>query len=163
MTLEVGKKYHVIVINIVKSGIVVQLDDGSTALIHISRISDKFVADIREFVNIRDEFEALGVEGLSRPVELSLRHLNLRRNVNRDNRNDEVDNKQANRAKKPTAKYTSRKSRKYSAVDPDDLFPSRRSTGQSLDDMIAASQKDLKDKIGHEPKPRSRPRRNGKE
>lgn len=142
MELEVGKDYHVIVINIVKSGAIVQLDDGSTALIHISRISDKFVADIRDFVQVRGEYVARGVEGSARPVELSLKHLDLRPEPVKPQvyaKQQRAENKQPKRAKV-------RSSKRPPSVD--EMFPTLRPGSQSLEDMIQASNRAFKDKVG---------------
>jgi len=77
MYFEVGKKYKVKVIRFVNSGIVVELEDKTTSLIHISQISSNFVESAKDFVTMGEEYEALGVEGKSKPVELSLKYLNL--------------------------------------------------------------------------------------
>lgn len=167
MQLEVGKKYHVIVINIVKSGAVVELDDKTTALIHISRISDNFVADIRDFVEVRGEYEAIGVEGFAHPVELSLKHLNLRKGA----ASKKLEETLPERVQKPlrpkpktATSKTSRLSRNNQPADVLSTFSGAHSC-QSLEDMIAASNKDLRDKIGRDPRPRpgKRRRSSGKE
>ena len=161
MQLEVGKKYHVIVINIVQSGAVVELDDKSTALIHISRISDSFVADIRDFVEIRGEYEALGVEGFARPVELSLKHLNLRKAADKTVQPVKPARKEysqpAKQARKPIRQNKPTTSRPADVLH---TFAGSHSC-QTLDDMIAASNKDLRDKIGCDPSRMQGKRRKG--
>lgn len=142
MELEVGKDYNVIVINIVKSGVIVQLEDGSTALIHISRISDKFVADIRDFVQIRGEYVARGVEGTARPVELSLKHLDLRP----ESQAPRMSTRPASSAPKQQRRSSTHK--RVAPPSIDDMFPTMRPGSQSLEDMIAASNKAFKDKVG---------------
>lgn len=156
MELEVGKDYHVIVINIVKSGAIVRLDDGSTALIHISRISDKFVSEIRDFVQIRGEYVARGVPGAARPVELSLQHLDLRPGQEKQ----VTPSKQTSNTRvKPKCASV----RKGPPPAIDEIFPTRVANGQSLDDMISASTKSFKDKVKRDsthqhPSKRRRPR-----
>ena len=127
-----------------KSGAIVQLDDGSTALIHISRISDKFVADIRDFVQVRGEYVARGVAGTARPVELSLKHLDLRPDPTRPQghiKPNRQDHKQPTRANMHSSKRP---------PSVDDMFPATQPGSQSLEDMIQASNKAFKDKIGND-------------
>lgn len=73
MELVVGDRYDITVVNIVKSGAIVELKDGSTELIHISNLSNKYVQDISEFVQIGDMYTAIAIPGRSRDIELSLK------------------------------------------------------------------------------------------
>lgn len=82
MNLVLGEHYNVVVVKFVSSGIVVRLEDRSTELIHTSRISDKFVKDPANFVQVDQILDAECVEGRTRPLELSLKHLNLNNNRN---------------------------------------------------------------------------------
>lgn len=77
MEIQLNQKYTVKVIKIIKCGCIVELDDKSTQLIHLSQISNQFVRCPEEFVSVGDVFEALGVPGVKNPVELSLKHLGL--------------------------------------------------------------------------------------
>lgn len=77
MEIQLNQKYTVKVIKIIKCGCIVELDDKSTQLIHLSQISNQFVRCPEEFVSVGDVFEALGVTGVKNPVELSLKHLGL--------------------------------------------------------------------------------------
>lgn len=77
MQLELEKSYNVEVIKISTKGLIVKLEDSSTELIHISRISNSFVHDLSEIFKLGDTFEAKGVIGKARAIELSLAHLNL--------------------------------------------------------------------------------------
>lgn len=80
MELLLGQRYEVVVRYIKhKKGIIVEFVDNpeETAFIHVSRISDKFVANIEDFVTCGEILLAECVEGLAHPLELSLKHLNL--------------------------------------------------------------------------------------
>lgn len=80
MELVLGQTYEVVVRYIKhKKGIIVEFVDNpeETAFIHVSRISDKFVANIEDFVTCGEILIAECVEGLAHPLELSLKHLNL--------------------------------------------------------------------------------------
>lgn len=81
MELLLGQKYEVVVRHIKpKKGIVVEFvgyEGEMTEFIHISKISDKFVVNIEDFVTCGEILVAECVEGLAHPLELSLKHLNL--------------------------------------------------------------------------------------
>ena len=85
MNLVLGEHYNVVVVKFVSSGVVVSLEDQSTELIHTSRISDKYVKDPANFVQIGQKLDAECVEGRSRPLELSLKHLNLNNRCDKSN------------------------------------------------------------------------------
>lgn len=78
MHLTEGITYLAKVVRIIPTGIIVELTDHRTELIHISNISDKYIKDISEIVSVGDVYSAKGIVGKRRPVELSLKHLNLR-------------------------------------------------------------------------------------
>ena len=77
MKLVQGQMYTVSVKEIVPAGAVVTLEDGSTQLVHISNISNMFVRDVGNFLEVGQTLEAEAVEGRARPVELSFKHLDL--------------------------------------------------------------------------------------
>ena len=77
MDLELDKVYPVKVTKILQKGIIVELEDQSTQFIHVSQISDKFVADPNNFVHVDSIYQAKGIKGKARPIELSLKHLKL--------------------------------------------------------------------------------------
>ena len=77
MELKLGQTYKVKVIKLIQYGCIVKLEDNSTELIHLSQISNQFVNNVEEFVNVGDMFDAKGVSGTKNPVQLSLKHLNL--------------------------------------------------------------------------------------
>lgn len=77
MNLIVDELYDVEVLKISNKGLIVKLEDNSTELIHISRISSSYVRNLEDIFKVGDTYEAKAVKGIARPVELSLVHLNL--------------------------------------------------------------------------------------
>lgn len=77
MELVLGEEYSVSVIKFVSSGIIVKMSDSSTQLIHLSRLSSKFVSDPSNLVSIGQVLTARCVKGLGKPLELSILHLGL--------------------------------------------------------------------------------------
>lgn len=77
MNLEIGKQYNVTVVKILAVGAVVELDDKSTELIHISNIADCYVSDVADFVSVGREYVATCEEGVKKPIQLSLKPLRL--------------------------------------------------------------------------------------
>lgn len=78
MELQIGKKYKVTVSKIIKVGAIVEMEDGSTELIHISNISNDYVANIEDFVTVGSAYEATCQAGKTKSIELTLRPLNLK-------------------------------------------------------------------------------------
>ena len=139
MKLEAGKKYDVIVIRAIKSGIIVRLkDDGSTELIHVSNISDRFVKNVEDFVTIGEEYTAECIDGYDGRLQLSLKHLNLKNSRKSNIRTEDINVIPA----PPRKQYhrTTNRSGKFH------MKPVADSTS-NLDDMIAACDKVLKDKL----------------
>lgn len=60
MNIEPNSEYEVEVIRIVKSGVIVKLEDSSTELIHISNLSNRFVSKIEDVVSVGDKLKAYG-------------------------------------------------------------------------------------------------------
>jgi len=54
MAVEVGSKYQGKVTGITHFGAFVELPGGETGMVHISEISDDYVKDIRDFLNVND-------------------------------------------------------------------------------------------------------------
>ena len=84
MQIELSVHYQVKVIRFVRCGCIVSLPDKSTQLIHVSQISPLFVSEPSDFVTIGEVYDAVGVPGTDRPVQLSLKHLNLSKLSPRD-------------------------------------------------------------------------------
>lgn len=57
MSVEVGSKLRGKVTRITNFGAFVELPDGSTGLVHISEVANKFVKDINEHLSVGDEVE----------------------------------------------------------------------------------------------------------
>lgn len=80
MVLEKDKYYLVKVVKIIKSGAIVELDDGSTHLVHVSQIASKYVSDPSKFVAEGVFYSAKCVEGKSKDDSglcLSFKYLNM--------------------------------------------------------------------------------------
>lgn len=80
MKLELGKRYPVKILKVIRAGVIVQVGEfrpDDTAFIHLSKISKKFVDDPSKFVTVGRTYEAEAVKGSVNDVELSLLHMNL--------------------------------------------------------------------------------------
>ncbi len=55
MSVEVGSKLSGKVTRITNFGAFVELPEGSTGLVHISEVADKYVKDINDHLNVGDE------------------------------------------------------------------------------------------------------------
>lgn len=77
MDIIKDKYYDVIAIRYTKCGVIVELPDHSTQLIHVANISNQFVKDPSDFVIIGNSYQAIGVIGVNSCPQLSLKHLNL--------------------------------------------------------------------------------------
>lgn len=73
MKLTVGETYEVEVVKILTYGAIVKMEDNSTQLLHISNISDKFVRDVHDFVNVGDKIKVDCIEGKVKPEEISIK------------------------------------------------------------------------------------------
>ena len=82
MDFQIGNKYKVKVVKIIKVGAIVELEDGTTELIHLSNVSNQYVSRIDDFISVGDTYEATCQEGKTKPTELTLRPLNLTCKVN---------------------------------------------------------------------------------
>lgn len=78
MKLQVGQKYDVVVVKILDFGAVVEMEDKSTELIHISNIADEYIADVCEYVSVGEHYSAVCQSGKHKEFELSLKHLGLK-------------------------------------------------------------------------------------
>ncbi|MCM1226382.1 MAG: S1 RNA-binding domain-containing protein [Clostridium sp.] len=60
-----GDIYNVKVVKILTKGIIVLIEDsGTTEFIHISKIADSFISDINDFVSVGDELTAMGIKSI---------------------------------------------------------------------------------------------------
>lgn len=126
MGLEIGKFVDVEVIRIIDKGAVVRLEDGHTELIHLSKVSNKFVRDVNDYLSVGDKMQAEVVKGTYKETELSLKYLDLSPKKKEDN-------------EKPVENINKHKSCNQ---------PKKESFHQmSIDDMIKQSNKQFDDKF----------------
>lgn len=78
MNLEIGKQYNVTVVKILSVGAIVELEDKTTELIHISNIANAYIEDVSHFVSVGKEYVATCEEGVNRPIQLTLKPLDLK-------------------------------------------------------------------------------------
>lgn len=71
MKLVIGQTYEVKVEKIVGYGAIVKMEDGTTQLLHISNISDRFVKNIEDYVKVGDTIKVDCIVGKVKPEELS--------------------------------------------------------------------------------------------
>lgn len=140
MTLEIGSIYHVKVIKLLDKAIIVRLPDNSTELIHVSKIANAFVKAPEEYVSIDDEFDAVGVKGQTKPVELSLRHLDLKK-FNAKIAEPKIIDPPSKQKPKQHSKLSQNASNSTKPI------PSKIGRKLSLDEMIKKSNKQFEDKF----------------
>lgn len=128
MGLEIGKFVDVEVIRIIDKGAVVLLEDGHTELIHLSKVSNRFVRDINDYLAVGDRLKAEVVKGTYKETELSIKYLDLS-----PKKKDEKPNE------KPTENFSSKTPYNQTKKE---SFPQ-----MSLDDMIKHSNKQFDDKF----------------
>ena len=61
-------------------GIFVDIDDNYTGLIHISEVSDKFVSNLKDYVNIGEKINVsiIDIDEENRKLKLSIKNINYR-------------------------------------------------------------------------------------
>lgn len=128
MGLEIGKFVDVEVIRIIDKGAVVRLEDGHTELIHLSKISNKFVRDVNDYLAVGDRLKAEVVKGTYKESELSIKYLDL----SPKNKEEKTNEKPVENAK-PQKSYDQAKKGSFPQM--------------SLDDMIKQSNKQFDDKF----------------
>ena len=129
MGLEIGKFFEVEVIRIIDKGAVVRLEDGHTELIHLSKISNKFVRDVNDYLAVGDRLKAEVIKGTYKEAELSIKYLDL----SPKKKEEEKANEKPVENAKPQKSYNQ---------DKKESFPH-----MSLDDMIKQSNKQFDDKF----------------
>lgn len=136
MNLELGEAYVITPIRFETFGAIVELQDGSTSLLHVSQISDKYVKDPSEYLFIGHEYVAKAVQGVGdRPVQLSVKHLGLQSCFTEP----EFDTDFKPTRKKPYPKSKTVRSTRYQSESKD--------YHKSLDDMIADAQASYNEKM----------------
>ncbi|GAA0504147.1 S1 domain-containing RNA-binding protein [Salinibacillus aidingensis] len=82
MSVEVGSKLKGKVTGITNFGAFVELPDGSTGLVHISEVADKYVKDIHEFLTVGDEVEVKVINVSEGKIGLSIKKAKENKNPN---------------------------------------------------------------------------------
>lgn len=126
MGLEIDKFVDVEVIRIIDKGAVVRLEDGHTELIHLSKVSNKFVRDVNDYLAVGDRLKAEVVKGTYKETELSIKYLDLSPKKKEVNQKP-IENSNLKKSYNQTKKES---------------FPQ-----MSLDDMIKNSNKQFDDKF----------------
>src|SRR5690606_26679071 len=87
MSVEVGSKLHGKVTGITNFGAFVELPEGSTGLVHISEVADKYVKDINEHLKVGDEVEVKVINVNDGKIGLSIKKAkeNHNKQSNREN------------------------------------------------------------------------------
>lgn len=77
---KVGDKVSANVTGIENYGVFVELEDGYTGLIHISEVSDKFVSNLKDYVEIGEKINVLVIEvdDENKKLKLSIKNINYR-------------------------------------------------------------------------------------
>lgn len=136
MNLELGEAYIITPIRFETFGAIVELQDGSTSLLHVSQISDKYVKDPSEYLFIGHEYVAKAVQGVGdKPVQLSVKHLGLKSCFVQP----EADKDFVPTRKRPYLKSKTVRSSRYQSESKD--------YHKSLDDMIADAQASYNEKM----------------
>ena len=136
MNLELGEAYIITPIRFDTYGAIVELQDSSTSLLHVSQISENYVKDPSEYLSIGQEYVAKGVPGIgNKPVQLSLKHLGLKSCYIKP----EIDSNFTPTRKKPYPKSKPVRSSRYTNDSVNHT--------KSLDDMIADVQASYNEKM----------------
>ncbi len=79
-SIKVGDIITVIVNNIEKYGVFVNISDGRNGLIHISEVCNGFVNNIYDFVNVNEEIYAkvIEIDEETNFLKLSIKNINYR-------------------------------------------------------------------------------------
>lgn len=146
MDLVLGNVYNATPEKFLPYGAVVRMDDGSTALIHVSKISSNYVRDPSEYLELGRTYIATAVKGSKHPVELSLIPLNLRRGASGNDSSSRPPHIAPPRPPKPQMYSKPKPAVKQDIPKPVD---DRMYEGTpDLDAMIAKAAKAYQDKTG---------------
>lgn len=73
MNLVIGNKYKCKAVEIREYGAIMEMEDGSTQLLHISNISDKFVRNVSDYITVGESYEVTAIQGRVRDIEITMR------------------------------------------------------------------------------------------
>jgi S1 RNA binding domain protein len=82
MSVEVGSKLQGKVTGITNFGAFVELPEGSTGLVHISEVADKYVKDINDHLKVGDEVEVKVINVNDGKIGLSIKKAKENQNKN---------------------------------------------------------------------------------
>lgn len=84
MNIEIGNTYKGTCVHIDCKGAIFELEDQTTAYVHISKIANSFVKNIGDFIDVGDTYELECIESSinGKGFEFSLLHLNLQNRYN---------------------------------------------------------------------------------
>ncbi len=91
MRYKKGHKYLGTAIEIKPYGAILKMDDGTTSLLHISNVSDDYVSNVADFITIGQSYEVTAIPGKVRPVELTLRDVDVSDFYEEDDDDDNED------------------------------------------------------------------------
>lgn len=116
MNIVEGERYLVKVIKLETFGAIVELSDKTTKLIHISNISDEYIADVGDYLSVDTTYSAECISDAKFGLQLSLKHLKLKssKRINARNRNldNMIDKSYSDfEEKQPRRKYNHRRGR----------------------------------------------------
>lgn len=77
MKLRKGHRYTGKVIDIRPYGAILEMNDGSTHLLHISNISNDYVSDVSNILEIGETCEVTAIPGKVKPIELTLKDVDV--------------------------------------------------------------------------------------
>ena len=73
MKFKKGHKYIGEAIELKPYGAILKMEDGSTHLLHISNISESFVSDIADYIEVGESYEVTAIPGTVKTIELTLK------------------------------------------------------------------------------------------
>lgn len=84
MNIEIGNTYKGTCVHIDYKRAIFELEDQTTAYVHISKIANSFVKNIGDFIDVGDTYELECIESSinGKGFEFSLLHLNLQNRYN---------------------------------------------------------------------------------
>lgn len=77
MRLVIGHRYECKAIEVLPYGAVMEFEDGSTNLLHISNVADEYVKDISTFIQVGKLYTVTAIPGKVKSVEITLRDVDI--------------------------------------------------------------------------------------
>lgn len=156
MNVSIGETYKVTVVSIKPKFAVVKYEDGSTDIVHLSKISSNYVKSVDQFLSVGDHLEALAISSEIRPYELSFKHLNLKEKEDSFFESDEPRDYYEYTVRRSNQQSTSSKKNVSFHNDSTANIDNTESSTKSIDEMIADSRKDYEEKMMSKTKRRDR-------